>query len=630
MDDKLNDFEEANKKKQKHLLCEAQEGSFFNYVFNMEKVITNKEQNFHQLTQLYNSHENLKKAAVNLFLKWIRPVEQQLVENNDLLPGLNEQIEIKWNEFQQENKKKENISLCKGQSEALMEYKNNMMKIHEMMSHQKQLSLEISHGKANAAAMDVFNKWSHFDLHETEMAKKAKNELEMSIKLHFSDIQNLNEMKLKIEHNKNVLDVHLEKVKEVCNNKKRITADEKVKEECDQEIQRLNHIQLNNKLKEKIDNYGKADEDQLWVWNACPLLLSCGHPCKEDWDKPCSVTCDELCTRKLECGHVCQNQCSMPCKPCSAPCEWMCDHQNCTEICGAPCVPCNEGCISPCKRAHACGHRCGGVDEEHEDHNCLPCLGCSGHSEEDCILCCYSLETNPAIQLECGHIFHGDCVRRLLKSGYNGPRITFAFTQCPLCKKMASHWSLSQELEPIKSLMKDVQQKALMRLEFEGLTNDKDIITPGAPHYKDPTSFAMAHYAYYMCFKCKKPYFGGAAVCEAGARDDADEFNPEELVCPGCTGIIVQDCQKHGKEYIGFKCRYCCSQARWFCFGTTHFCDQCHNDSGRLGRMSQFPKCPVGPGCIQLEGMCPLKIVHSPTGQEFALGCGICKNINEF
>ena len=31
-----------------------------------------------------------------------------------------------------------------------------------------------------------------------------------------------------------------------------------------------------------------------------------------------------------------------------------------------------------------------------------------------------------------------------------------------------------------------------------------------------------------------------------------------------------QNCPSHGTEYIAFKCRYCCSLAVYFCFGSTH------------------------------------------------------------
>jgi len=39
----------------------------------------------------------------------------------------------------------------------------------------------------------------------------------------------------------------------------------------------------------------------------------------------------------------------------------------------------------------------------------------------------------------------------------------------------------------------------------------------------------------------------------------------------------------------------------------------------------------LGPKARQLEGEeCPLHIQHPPTGEEFALGCGVCRNAHTF
>lgn len=92
-------------------------------------------------------------------------------------------------------------------------------------------------------------------------------------------------------------------------------------------------------------------------------------------------------------------------------------------------------------------------------------------------------------------------------------------------------------------------------------------------------------------------------------------------------------CPKHGMDFLEYKCRYCCSVAVFFCFGTTHFCDTCHDDFQRLTNIPKIklPKCPAGPKATQLMGEeCPLHISHPPTGEEFALGCGICRNFHTF
>lgn len=56
-------------------------------------------------------------------------------------------------------------------------------------------------------------------------------------------------------------------------------------------------------------------------------------------------------------------------------------------------------------------------------------------------------------------------------------------------------------------------------------------------------------------------------------------------------------CPKHGTDYLEYKCRYCCSVAVFFCFGTTHFCNPCHDDFQRVANIpkSELPQCPVAP-----------------------------------
>ena len=55
-------------------------------------------------------------------------------------------------------------------------------------------------------------------------------------------------------------------------------------------------------------------------------------------------------------------------------------------------------------------------------------------------------------------------------------------------------------------------------------------------------------------------------------------------------------CPKHGTDFLEYKCRYCCSVAVFFCFGTTHFCNACHDDFQRVTNVakSDLPHCPAG------------------------------------
>lgn len=149
------------------------------------------------------------------------------------------------------------------------------------------------------------------------------------------------------------------------------------------------------------------------------------------------------------------------------------------------------------------------------------------------------------------------------------------------------------------------------------------VVNRDGKYYNDPSGYAMDKFAYYPCYKCEKPYFGGQRRCEEAAQDNGDSFKASELVCGGCcAGKNAQNCKKHGKDYIEFKCRFCCSVATWFCWGNTHFCDPCHKRQNNGDYVSKkktkdLPKCP--------GKKCPLGINHPPNGTEFALGCGICR-----
>ena len=111
----------------------------------------------------------------------------------------------------------------------------------------------------------------------------------------------------------------------------------------------------------------------------------------------------------------------------------------------------------------------------------------------------------------------------------------------------------------------------MLRLGHEGLSSCPEITTEGLPFYQDPAGYAMHKYNYFLCSRCQNPYFGGERQC---GEEAPANFDASELVCGSCVaGAAGMECPKHGKDYLEFKCRFCCSVACWFCFGTTHFCE---------------------------------------------------------
>eukprot|EP00457_Paulinella_chromatophora_P001875 gb/GEZN01001877.1/.p1 GENE.gb/GEZN01001877.1/~~gb/GEZN01001877.1/.p1 ORF type:complete len:775 (-),score=116.06 gb/GEZN01001877.1/:289-2613(-) len=284
-----------------------------------------------------------------------------------------------------------------------------------------------------------------------------------------------------------------------------------------------------------------------------------------------------------------------------------------------------------CTKKLACGHPCGGVRNEKK---CLPCLRpeCQGEdanqsADDYCSICGgEKLQEAPSIQLKCKHIFHSKCVAAKLEKKWPGARIHFGFLECPLCKKDISHPSLNKITGPLVKLKKKVSEKALEQLSLEHMENDPKLVNPDGKYYQKPQAFALDRFAFYPCAKCKLPYFGGMRKCEEAGAPSDEKYNPEHLVCGSCcAGANVKSCavEAHKKQYIEYKCKFCCNLASWFCWGNTHFCDHCHKrqengDYVSRKKQHELPKCPGPQKCV-------LGIEHPPNGEEFALGCSLCR-----
>jgi E3 ubiquitin-protein ligase MYCBP2 len=308
-----------------------------------------------------------------------------------------------------------------------------------------------------------------------------------------------------------------------------------------------------------------------------------------------------------------------------------------------------------CTRRHVCGHACGGVRNEGD---CLPCLlpACglkpsargvkpSVDADELCNICWVeSLAACPSVLLDCGHVFHYACIMRRIEGRWTTPRISFHFANCPLCKRPVSSPLLAAALKPVRDLFEVVKTKSLQRLTYERMEKDAIVAAPDGRYYGDLAGYALDVFAYFMCFKCKEPYFGGKRACgaagggeeHAGGAPPADAaggappgagaaFEAEHLVCGSCAGgAAASICAKHGKDYIDYKCRFCCSIASWYCWGTTHFCESCHTKQMNGDYVSRKPKSQL----VKCKGAsaCPLKIDHPANGDEFSMGCSICRS----
>lgn len=291
-----------------------------------------------------------------------------------------------------------------------------------------------------------------------------------------------------------------------------------------------------------------------------------------------------------------------------------------------------------CKKKLPCDHNCLGHIKETD---CIPCLipECKDYydkynqnSDEFCVICyTESLQAAPIVKTECGHYYHYHCIKTKLENKWVGPKITFNYAQCSQCNSklnFPNNMDLQKLADESKKLEDDVLDKIIKRMKLEGLDKDKKLTDPNSIYYNKPIEFGKKSVAYNMCYKCKKPYFAGLRDCLADDGADNRQHDPKDLICGGCGALDgvagINDCKKHGKEFIEYKCKFCCDISCWFCWGTTHFCEKCHAKQCKGEYVTKIKKCdlPKCPG----ENKCPLKIKHPDNGEEFALGCSICKN----
>ena len=118
---------------------------------------------------------------------------------------------------------------------------------------------------------------------------------------------------------------------------------------------------------------------------------------------------------------------------------------------------------------------------------------------------------------------------------------------------------------------------------------------------------AAAKHAFYLCLKCRKPYWGGSMECDEKAkREDgaapaakraargggggvgggggalpraapAASAERGEQMCGACfrAGLPAdfRVCPTHGPENIAWKCCHCCSYATFLCRSQNYYCD---------------------------------------------------------
>lgn len=181
-----------------------------------------------------------------------------------------------------------------------------------------------------------------------------------------------------------------------------------------------------------------------------------------------------------------------------------------------------------------------------------------------CAICFDDLDPTDGsvVTLDCGHQFHKDCVGMALAAAEKylpkGHRILFNMAQCPSgCGCLIRHPLLAETAriaDRYSKVVADVEPRA--QLEYP---NEK------AEH-------VLGSYLHYVCGTCGEPYWGGNKDCAAMMSGEAD-CDPKSLVCERCNTDFV--CPTHQREFVVYKCAYCCNPATHFSIGRLRLCDAC-------------------------------------------------------
>ena len=302
---------------------------------------------------------------------------------------------------------------------------------------------------------------------------------------------------------------------------------------------------------------------------------------------------------------------------------------------------CRQRYMISCKKKIKCGHKCFGVNGERVCPPCLDreCKQFGGQFDQDkdsyCPICfTEGLGSSPIVVTSCGHYMHYECIKKRLETKWIGPKITFNHCLCPSCNKwfdVNTVPELQKMIDENKKLYESIKEMALKRLKFEDLDKDPRLTDPKSPWFGKNVEFAMKRLSYYMCYVCKKPYFAGRRECGNDPNMNNDDpnknYDPKDCVCgkdANLSGVAGKtNCPKHGKDFIEYKCKFCCKIASWFCWGTTHFCEDCHKRQCNGDYVSKYSKDRL-PRCSRAT--CEVGGNHPPNGEEFALGCSICRN----
>mmetsp|Transcript_109153 Transcript_109153/g.233260 ORF Transcript_109153/g.233260 Transcript_109153/m.233260 type:complete len:512 (+) Transcript_109153:103-1638(+) len=232
--------------------------------------------------------------------------------------------------------------------------------------------------------------------------------------------------------------------------------------------------------------------------------------------------------------------------------------------------------------------------------------------------CAVCFEEGSVLQLDCEHTYCLECLEGQLAARWPGPRVTFQYLQCALCRAPLQHDLIEDSLEKHRELRDRIVAVAARKFCEDSSPDERD---------ENVEARAEAEMTVYMCGDCSEPYCAGRVDCAVAA---AEAEVAQQHRCHECEWATLakrddRRCMIHGHRFAMFKCDSCCAVATWNCY-SNHYCERCHNQAGQ----AKYYPCP-GPE------LCPLGIphprnveaIHGDTMTSFVLGCTACLGCEE-
>eukprot|EP01083_Nonionella_stella_P073155 197581_1 len=213
--------------------------------------------------------------------------------------------------------------------------------------------------------------------------------------------------------------------------------------------------------------------------------------------------------------------------------------------------------------------------------------------EDQCLLCLMPITDGTPIKLECcGVSIHYDCLKQYIQSGFgnNGDRITLQQLSCLLCRHPMRHKAANDLFKETQILYDKVSAVALKQLRRDNKMKDAQVRNPNGAYYNNPAAYAMKLYAFFLCFKCKEPYFFGTNQC--GDEEAENNVNKKDRLCSKCDHVKNKQwlqghtkqcpkCERHIEKNGGcnhMTCRTpggCGHEFCWLCLGNWYGHNNC-------------------------------------------------------